>query len=665
MNKNWLAGPHALARVALLVLAWAAGFAHAAPPPAEHYSRRPAIHKVAISPSGKRLALIVTHDEGLRRLAVMDLAPIGKLRVIAGVRDGDITSVRWVHDERLVYEAFRRSTEIGDYDAGTFAVNHDGGGDVQLISWKPESSTGTTIASKVLPYGWYLDSTVNDGSDDVLLYRVARDVDGDVRQIYLARLDTRTRRLRNLSEGMPDGTRDVLLDGKGQPRLAVTRKGGQRVVHWRAQAGGEWQVVKEYDPLREEFEPLHIREDGSLLVQARLDDVSALYRFDPASRKLDPEPVVRLKDYDLDPVLEIDSRTRRLMGFHFVADRPLSHWFDPKLQNLQKAIDEVMPAGRSNRLYCGECESTQFFVIRSSSDQQPAEYHLFDRKNLTLQTLGSARPWLDEAAQGRRSFHRYEARDGLRVPMVVTHPAGAAADKPLPTVVLVHGGPFTRGGDLTWDDEAQFLASRGYRVLQPEFRGSTGFGGRHHVAGWKQWGRGMLNDMADAVQWAAKQGMVDAKRVCIVGSSYGGYAALMSPVAHPGVYRCAASYAGVTDLKLLLSFGWSDFTADSLSYHFPSMVGDPGTEADRLAAESPVNRVAELKVPVLLAHGALDRRVPIEHSYRFAKAAKAAGVKLETEYYADEAHGFNHEANRLAYLKRLDAFLATWLNGSD
>jgi len=641
--------------------------AHAELPPIQDYTREAAIDDVAISPTGKRLALLFFGNNGTRRVWVMDLDPMGKPRLAGGFGDADVTRVQWVNDDRLVFEAFRRGAEIRAGDAGTFAVNHDGSDLRQLIAWSNETENlpGTRIASRVLPYGWYLDSTIDDGSDDVFVHRRVFDNSGDTRQIRLARLNTATLELRNLSDGTPEGTRFVLFDPSHEPRILTTYRDGRTKVYWRKSVAREWEEVADFDPLKEGFNPWHVDEAGQVLVRATLYDTAALHRFDPASKKLDPEPLIKIGGFDLSSDAELDSKTKHLMGMHLLADRPMSYWFDEGMQGLQKGIDAALPAGRSNRLYCGRCETTRFFVIRSTSDRQPGEYFLFDRKTLSLQPIGAARPWIAESKQGHRTFHRYEARDGLKVPLFVTHPPDAPSDKPLPAVVLVHGGPNVRGTDLTWQAEAQFLASRGYRVLEPEFRGSTGFGFKHFKAGWKEWGYAMQDDLADAVQWAAKQKLVDPTRVCIMGAGYGGYASLMGPIAHPGVYRCAVSFAGVTDPLLRYAVPWSDVSQAALSYTLPVLMGDPEKDAARLAAASPLRRAGEIKVPVLLAHGGVDRRVPIVHARKFADAAEKAGVKIERVEYLEEGHGFFHSANRANFYERVERLLKASLQPTD
>ena len=168
----------------------------------------------------------------------------------------------------------------------------------------------------------------------------------------------------------------------------------------------------------------------------------------------------------------------------------------------------------------------------------------------------------------------------------------------------------------------------------------------------------MQDDLEDAVQWAAREKLVDARRVCLMGGSYGGYAALMGPIRHPATWRCAVSFAGVTDIELMFSIYWSDVGEQAKQVGLPVLVGDPEKDAARLQATSPLRRVAEIKVPVLLAHGALDQRVPIDHARKFASAARAAGVPIETVIYDDEGHGWVKPEDLTDFLTRLEKFLA-------
>lgn len=648
----------ALALTMLLVLLGALQPVSAAPPPAADFAARPLIDGVVLSPSGQRLALLAFAANGRRHLAVMELDPVGTPKVVAGFGNGDILKVWWANDERLVFEAFMDGPEVKEDGAGTFAVDHDGSDYRELISWRSANeSTGTRIVSRVLTYGWFVSAMLDDGSDDILVHRDVADSLGEHSEYRLARLDTRTGLLRTARTDMPRGASRWVLDAKRAPRVTSVVRDGRHKIFARPVDGEAWAQLADFDQF-EGFWPWFFDSSGQLLVESsHLAGTEALYSYDLDKRALDPEPLIAVKGFDLNAETQFDSSTRRLVGLHFRTDRPMSYWFDDKLDAIQRSIDKALP-GRFNRIHCGRCESSKFFVVHSTSDRHPGEYFLLNRATSKLSSIGPARPWIDEKTQGRRSFHRVATRDGLSMPVYVTSPPGAKDDDPLPAVVVVHGGPWVRGSDLRWEEEAQFLASRGYRVIEPEFRGSTGYGGPHFRAGWKQWGLAMQDDLADAVQWAAERRLADPSRVCIMGASYGGYAALMGPIRHPRTYRCAISFAGVTDIDLMFSIRWSDISEQAKTYSMPRLIGDPEKEAQHLRTVSPLKRVAEIKVPVLLAHGNADRRVPDKHAYAFAGAARSAGVAIEEAFYENEGHGWFDPANHADFLNRVEKFLA-------
>lgn len=642
----------------------ASGSGKHTPPPAESFVRSPQLVTAQISPSGQRVALIVTTPAGRRVMAVRSLAEGGATKTVGVFSDADVNQVRWVNDERLVFDAFQPGVQIVEGGAGTFAVNHDGSDYRELIAWRQSNAIlGSRIERRGLPYGWFVWGTLDDGSDDILVYRRTTDGSGDGMLGALARLNTRTGGLTTLSSGAPPFATHWVLDAQRQLRVVATTRDGRSRLHWKKPGTDSWTVVLDEPALDAGvLTPRYLENDGTLIVEGRNGrDTTALLALDLASGRFEPEPLVALAGFDLAAALEFDSQTRQVVGVHTRASRPASVWFDERLQGIQAAVDAALP-GRFNRLHCGRCQSTQHFVVFSKSDQHPGEFLHYDHNLRRLQPLGARLPWVAPAQQGRRSFHRVTARDGLVLPVVVTHPPGVAPDAQpataLPTVMLVHGGPWLRGGDLGWSGHAQFLATRGYRVLEVDFRGSDGYGWRHFQAGWKQWGGAMQDDLADAVAWAAKEGLTDPARVCLVGSSYGGYAALMSLIRHPETYRCGVSFAGVTDIGLLYNARWGDLSEQGKRFSLPTLVGDPKADAELLKASSPLARVAEIKRPVLLAWGLLDIRVPPEHAERFVKAARAAGVKIETLSWGEEAHGFSSVANHADYLRRMEAFLA-------
>jgi dipeptidyl aminopeptidase/acylaminoacyl peptidase len=271
--------------------------------------------------------------------------------------------------------------------------------------------------------------------------------------------------------------------------------------------------------------------------------------------------------------------------------------------------------------------------------------------------LGSAYAKIDPNKMAMQDMVRYKARDGLEIPAYLSLPQ-VADKKNLPMVVLVHGGPYVRGNSWGWNPEVQFLASRGYAVLQPEFRGSTGFGFKHFKAGWKQWGLAMQDDIADGVKWAIAQGIADPKRICIAGASYGGYATLMGLAKNPELFQCGVEWAGVTDIRYLYRNSvTSDFPAEYQQYGLPVLVGDKEKDAEQLRANSPTELTDKIKQPLLMAYGGADRRVPIEHGEVFYNKIKKTNDKVIWIRYDDEGHGWGLPKNRLDFWNKVDEFL--------
>jgi dipeptidyl aminopeptidase/acylaminoacyl peptidase len=242
--------------------------------------------------------------------------------------------------------------------------------------------------------------------------------------------------------------------------------------------------------------------------------------------------------------------------------------------------------------------------------------------------------------------------------MHVTKPAGKG---PWPTVVLLHGGPWVRGGSWEWTAESQFLASRGYLVLEPEFRGSDGYGQKHLRAGFKQWGLAMQDDVADATRWAIDKKLADPQRICLAGASYGGYATLMGLIRDPDLYRCGVAWAAVTDIDLMYGISWSDLSESWKQYGMPTMIGDRVKDAAQLAQTSPLKQAERLKQPLLLAFGAADERVPIDHGTRFRDAVGKTNPNVSWVVYNGEGHGFYKPENRFDFYERMEKFLATHL----
>jgi len=465
---------------------------------------------------------------------------------------------------------------------------------------------------------------------------------------------------------MPTGSTRWLFDRHGEPRVAAGEREGRLSVHWRAPGSDEWRLLATMPANAMTWSPHSVDDDGGLYVTAPEGPAatSALRRFDfAANRPVQGDPMVRTAGFDFHGSLVQDWGGGAMLGVRAETDAQTTVWLDARMAAWQATADQRMP-GRVNALSCRRCAGDDpVLLVHSWSDRQPGEFWVFrplrDGGSWTL--IGRSRSEVDARRMATLDFHRVPNRDGLPMPVWLTLPPGADAKMHRPAVLLVHGGPWVRGGHWRWNADAQFLASRGYVVIEPEFRGSEGYGGRHFQAGRKQWGRAMEDDLADALQWAVAQGWVDSGRVCIAGASYGGYAALMGPIRYPGMFRCVVAWVAVSDPMLMFTLARSDLSEEGKRFSLPELLGDPRTDAAMLAEVSPLAQAARLKVPVLLAYGGSDMRVPIAHGERMRAALKAAGNPPEWVEYPDEGHGWLKPQNRFDFARRMESFLARHL----
>jgi len=619
-----------------------------------------------LSPSGRYLAARASAPGRRVLLGVVDLQA-NALKVVAAYKDADIGHVVWVNDERLAFDVTERDVAPGDafLGAGLYAVNRDGSNLRQLADRRGQSfvseDTGRA-ARKLLPWHTFLMS--QDGAQDSeSIYVTSPDFqnqrDGQSPNVKLLLLNTLTGRTSSVSSpGHVDGW---MLDHQGKPRLAVGHKADTTFVYYLDPANNEWRTLASYRSYGKGegfIMPLGFGPDGTLYVSARGGkDTLSLYAFDYKTGKIADEPVVATKGYDFSGGL-IDNRAK-VLGVRYQTDAVGTAWFDPAMKSLQDKIEKLLPS-TVNVISVAAAPDAPWVLVRSYSDVQPPVYMLYNLETGKLNKVGEAKPGLDSRRMAHQEMLRYKARDGLEIPALLTLPPGAPKGSKVPMVVLVHGGPYVRGSVWGWNAQSQFLASRGYAVLEPDFRGSTGYGANHYMAGWKQWGLKMQDDIADGTRWAIAQGIADPKRICIAGASYGGYATLMGLVNDPDLYRCGVNWVGVTDLQLLHDGHWSfksDMTSDYRDYGMPELIGDPVKDAARFEATSPLRQAARITQPLLMAYGGADHRVPMYHGRKFYDAVTKTNQQVEWIEYQEEGHGWSLPKNRIDFWGRVEKFL--------
>ncbi|SFU97725.1 S9 family peptidase [Pseudoduganella namucuonensis] len=632
----------------------------AVPIPAGHFFDNPGFSRPLLSPSGGHLAVLTTGPQQRLRLAVLNLSDLSA-KVVGEFPNSDVGDFRWISDERLMYTEADRKVAQGEvrYAPGLYAVNRDGTAYRQLARTMGMPFFGNGESSTLLPWHTFMlpQAGPQDGEQVYVANVLYRGVIGAIPKVELLRLNTLNGKSTDFTG--PSGMHNWILDHAGAPRLAVSNSGDSTLIHYRDPASGEWRELGRYSAftgVNQAFEPLAFGPDGMLYVAANAGgDFKALYTLDPATGKLGKEPLLRLQGYDFKGGLIFGGD--KLLGVSFLADGQGVEWLDAGMKAVQQAVDARLPH-TVNLLTPPARPRTPWLLVTSYSDRQPAVHMVYNTQTKLLQRLGDSHAAIKSSQMGTQEVVRYKARDGLEIPALLTLPKGR--DKNLPLVVLVHGGPYARGGSWGWSPDVQFLASRGYAVLQPEFRGSLGFGTAHFRAGWKQWGLKMQDDIADGARWAIAQGYADPRRVCIAGASYGGYATLMGLVNDPGLYKCGVNWVGVTDIELLYKDKWSfqsDLPEEWKRYGMPVLIGDLEKDAAQLKTTSPLAQAARITQPLLLAYGGADRRVPLYHGTKFRDAVKATNKDVEWVEYEHEGHGWSLPQTRVDFWTRVEKFL--------
>ena len=619
-------------------------------PPAIAFFNHPLIDGLALSPDGEHIAGIASQAD--KELVLVRKTMGGELRGLAEVvrerktKAMTISGIGWPSNDRLVMvveEPLRQSTNHARRDR-LFSV--DLYGEVrylaanwyqstqiysqgQIITWLPDDPrhvlVGVILAGETYPS--VLRVNVATGG-----YRVVHEPTWGISSYYAdSRGDVRAA----FGFGKPRGA--VRSDKLFNVLLARVdpRDRFHEVIRWNPLVdGGFWFAAFTPDP--EVIYAIIGTDDG---------DRSSVFPFDLTTGEFGNEgfehPVVDVTDI---AVSKFDGRP---LYVELDFERPEIVYIDERLASLQRRVDAALP-DRVNRFVDYNRDETRF-IVRSWSDIVPPEYYVFNGGRPGL--LFQAYPDLAGARLSPMIPVEYQSRDGLTIRGYWTRPVDAP-DGPLPTIVLPHGGPWAR--DLWgWDAEAQFLASRGFAVFQPNFRGSTGYGHAFTEAGYGEWGLAMQDDITDGVHWLIAEGMADPERIGIFGMSYGGYAALQGLASTPELYKAGASLSGVSDVRMFMADVSKNLRHADLMVQ---LVGDRRADKDKLSAASPAHNAHEIRVPVMLGHGTRDWNVSVDHSKNMARALKKNGVPVELYIYEDEPHEFLDDRNRAHFFEHLADF---------
>ncbi len=613
----------------------------AAPAPSvEDLFRQAQIADMQLSPDGKRLAAL-SPVAGRQNLVVMDIATRVPNAVTAFAQR-DVVVFRWVNDRRLILQTGSLAERMTDLSgAGMVAIDADGK--------EPRPLTG--------PQGTWLAlvRTLPGDTDDIIVQQfVFRP--GTVEPVTggVYRMNTRNGRMVSLGSGRPEanGREAWVVDNDGVARAFAIKRRGATAIYYRAAASAPWRKLDEYTDSEPGWAPIAIAEDGkALYVTSWKDrDKAALRLLDPDA----PGPGRIIASHPYVDVQRVVLDYGKPVGISYEGDRLAFAWFDEELERIQSTVDTALPRA-VNEL--GWSRERTRVLVKSFSDVSPGTFYLFDRATGKIEWLAERSPWIKPEAMSPTRAVRYRARDGMDIPAYLTLPRNGAG-KRHPMVVLVHRGPWTEGASWRFDAEVQHLASRGYAVLQPNYRGTLRYGWKHYRASFRQWGRAMQDDVADGAAWAIAQGHADKDRICIAGSGYGGYSALMGVVATPDLFKCAVSQGAVTDIAALFDIGAQQAAlADYMQFSARETIGDPDREADYLNAVSPLRQAAKIRAPVLMAYGAEDTRVPPAQGERLRAELEKDGRKNVWIVIPGEDNAFRAPANQARYYKAVEQFL--------
>lgn len=613
---------------------------------------------ISLSPDGNHLAVIVPRNNR-SDLIIFDRATMKPTSNITPVKNEYISDYWWVSSRRVVatFAVKEGGLETPSATGELWGVDVDGKNSKYLYGYRGVGSGASHIAAVEQNYAsaTILEPIADD--KNTILIGITQWSSGEIPFMSLARLNVLNGRMAGASGRLPIRYSSSIVTDHGGSLKFVSGYTAERYsqLFYRATKDVEWVKINDEKESGRIIEPITYSEDNLQVYAIVSDDKSPDYLvlLNPVTKA--EKLIYRPKIADIG-ALHLTANKKDAYALRTYDGRGGYAFLksDSPEANLTKEMMQMFPG----ELVIANSFSNdgRFATLVVTSDVNPGEYYLFDRDKKKLLMLLKARPKIDINKSATVEPIEIRARDGLMLHGWLTIPNKANAITPL--VVLPHGGPYGIVDRWGYDTETQLLASRGYTVLQINFRGSGGYGKAFLDAGFGEWGEKMQLDVTDATKWVIAQGKVDSKKICIYGASYGAYAAMMAVATEPSLFRCAIGYSGVYDLNIMQNRGDTDDTAYGRNYLeaiFPK-------DKNWMKQHSPVYLAAQIKTPVLLIHGGADRRTPPAHATAMRKALKQAGNEPEWIYKANEGHGFYDEKNSLeayqAILNFLDKYIA-------
>ena len=609
--------------------------------PPSAFASRSNLAGAKLSPDGSKFAFrTIVEDKSL--LAIVDAETLQPLRSISLESADEVNWYNWAGPGRILFSVggfaitnrwFGYYSRLMLYDIETRAVRY--------IGFDKQGPEGDDVLY-LDPAGQFV---ILSASRDILnppdVWRFPLDGSGEKAAVKV--------------QQRQDGIEEWWADDSGVVRLGMNfTSGGSTIIHYRSRPD---QPLRRISKIKKKDSGA-LENWGIMGIIAGSDMGYAMIESDNGKQvlhKVDYDTGARVElvyenpDWSLDSVISAPGRGP--IGVEYIDDAPQVHWLDPEMASHQRNLEQALGGGRVKIFSMSDDRSRM--LVQHSSAADPGALYVYTPGQKRLDLYANLRPDIDFRSMSQPQPFSFTSRDGHTMHGYLTLPKGQAG-RALPLIVYPHGGPYGVRDMLVYDDWVQLFASRGYAVLQVNFRGSGGYGTAFEELGDGEMGRRMQDDLDDALDWAVGQGYADPARVCIVGASYGGYAALWGVLRNPDRYRCAASVAGVTDLDDILKYDRNYLGRSYYRRVWKSRVtGEKGTD---LGSISPVDQIARLQRPVLLVHGSKDRRVPIAQFEKLVAAAGKAGKTLET-LKVDDGHSFVKEENKRQLYETLLAFL--------
>lgn len=628
-------------------------------PVADFFKKTSFSGRPVLSPDGKNI-LMLTPRNGRFVLTVIELAT-RKAKVIASDPVYDLTDIAWINNRRVSFSV----TKGGDVTAaendggGLFAVDIDGGNFRTLVVTAKDAQAG----KEYKPYS--IVKTVGDDSNDLIVMNNARGRSVELGASDLYRLDSLTGRTSLLTFKNPGKVGSWLLDHNNVIRLASRNEvdaGNKRIkqtVFYRDTADAEWKTI--YSAYHDEGKAMNLVafdfDNKTLFVSGRFHgrDTEAIHIWD-FEKQTAGEIIAEAPGVDVSQLIQ-DRRQKKTIAAVVPGMKTELIYFDQQYAKIQASLNASFP---DQDVYFSLREHAA--VVSTTGVNNVGSVYFFDTDKKSLEPIYVVKPELEAKNLSAQTVIKYAARDGLTIPAYLTLPEGKAA-RALPLIAYIHGGPHARD-QFGFDPITQMFASRGYAVLQPQFRMSTGFGWKHHTAGWKQWGLAMQDDITDGVDFLVKQGIVDKERICIIGASYGGYATMYGLIKTPDLYKCGVNFVGVTDVKMLFTVNWSDGSPAVMENIGALMHGDPKTDEAYFQKVSAIGNADKIKAPVLMAYGSEDFRVPLIHGEKMRDKLLAQGKTVEWMVMVGEAHGWSKESNNIKWGETMLKFVDRYIGAS-